>query len=138
MNYPYFLLLLTLFSCGSPPPEEMRGYLNGYWEIEKVKLPDGSEKNFSINTTIDYIEVKDDSGVRKKVSPQPDGTFLTFEQQEQFKVIIRNDRLVLQYKTPYDQWEETVLKASPTVLVLLNKDLREYRYKPYQSIPYSK
>lgn len=137
MKFPYCLLLLTLLSCGSPTPEEMQAHLNGYWEIEKVKLSDGSEKTFRINTTVDYIEVRGDTGVRKKVSPQPDGTFLTFEQQEQFKVIIRNDSLVLRYKTPYDQWEETVLKASPTELVLLNKDLKAYHYKPYQPIPLS-
>ncbi len=132
MKYPIYLLLLTLFSCGSQSPEEMKGYLNGYWEIEKVKLPDGSEKSFTISTTVDYFEVKGDSGVRKKVSPQLDGTFLTFEQNELFEVIIRNDSLILQYKTPYDQWEETVIKATETEFVVLNKDLKEYHYKPYR------
>lgn len=135
MKYSIYLLLLTLVSCGSHPPEEMISHLNGYWEIEKVKFPDGSEKAFTLSTTIDYLEVQGDSGVRKKVSPQLDGTFLTFDQNELFTILVRNDSLILAYKTPFDRWEETVIQASPSELVVVNKDLKEYHYKPYQVIP---
>lgn len=135
MKYSIYLLLLTFVSCGSHPPEEMISHLNGYWEIERVKFPDGSEKKFTLSTTIDYLEVQGDSGVRKKVSPQLDGTFLTFDQNELFTILVRNDSLILAYKTPFDRWEETVIQAAPSKLVVINKDLKEYHYKPYQVIP---
>jgi Lipocalin-like domain len=134
MKYSICLLLLAFVSCGSPNPDEMKDYLNGYWEIEKVKLPDGSEKSFSLSTTIDYMEVKGDSGIRKKVAPQLDGTFLTFDQNETFNTSVRHDSLILHYKTPFDQWEETVIKASKSELVVRNKDQKEYHYKPFTSI----
>ena len=34
--------------------------LNGYWEIEKVTFPNGETKDYSVSTTIDYIELKGD------------------------------------------------------------------------------
>jgi hypothetical protein len=32
--------------------------MNGYWEIEKVVFPDGTEKEYAVNQTFDYFSVK--------------------------------------------------------------------------------
>ncbi len=128
------LFLVVAFSCGKPDPEALKSKLTGYWEIEKVQLPDGSEREYSINTTIDYIEVNGEEGVRKKLQPQLDGSFKTFDQNEQFNTLVRNDSLILQYATPFATWEEAVLEADGTVLTVLNSDGKKFFYKAFEPL----
>lgn len=115
-------------------PEDI-SKINGYWEIAKVNLPDGSEKNFKINETIDFFEVKNDSGFRKKVTPQFDGKYLVNNESEKVKVMYEEDKIFLQYATSYSKWKEEVVTISDEKLVLKNAAEIEYEYK--RPIPFS-
>ena len=126
-----FLTIAALYSCAKQDPSEQIKHLSGYWTIEKVQLKDGIEKNFSISSTIDFIEVKGNEGVRKKVQPRLDGTFLTSNKAETFELKIENDSLRLYYTTPFDSWKETVLRAKDSSLVVLNRDGKTYFYKKF-------
>ena len=66
----FFGFLFILTACQNKVTHEDLPFLNGYWEIEKVNMPDGQTKEYTINTTVDYIEMKDLSGFRKKVYPK--------------------------------------------------------------------
>ncbi len=125
------LVLITLFSCNRQYPEAMVPYLDGYWEIERVTMPDGSVKEFGMSGTVDYIVVQGDSGVRKKVVPRLDGSFLVNDAAEQFTLKLESDSLHLHYSTPFDQWKESVLQAGDDQLEVLNRDGKRYRYKRY-------
>lgn len=129
-----FILCFTVISCGNPDPELLLQHLPGYWEIEKVQLPNGDEKMYSINLNIDYIAMNGNRGIRKKVQPKLDGTFLTFDQNETFTALVRNDSLILQYKTPFSEWEESVLTADGARLVILNNNGKKFFYKPYEPL----
>ena len=124
-------LLCTLFlSCGQDPNDQ-KTHLAGYWVIEKAEMPDGTEKLFQLSTTIDFIEVTGDSGVRKKVQPKIDGSFLTNDAAEKFNLKVENDSLHMYYETPFDSWKETVLQARDSVLVVLNRDGKIYSYRKF-------
>ncbi len=127
-----FVLLMT--GCGQSDPAEQIQWLTGYWEIEKVKLADGSEKNFSINTKLDFIEVTGDSGIRKKVNPLLDGSFVVSKSAERFQLKIEGDSLRIYYTTPYDAWKETVVKAGDSILQLKNDKGNIYFYKKFQQL----
>lgn len=137
MKFLKLTLLLLLFSCGNKNPEEMIPYLDGYWQIESVSMPDGFEKKFNINTTIDYIEVEGEKGFRKKVMPQIDGSFKTNKAAEEFQIKIENDSLQLNYKTQFDTWTETVLNASEEFLIVKNRDGKIYNYKPFEKFEFN-
>ncbi len=132
MKYLGFIFVFLIYSCDSKNLDEMKDNLNGYWEIESVTDAEGFEKSFSVNTTVDFIEVIDLKGTRKKVSPQLDGTFLTFAQNEAFEVKVENNTLVLVYLTPYDEWEETVLESTKENLIIKNAEGKIYLYKRYK------
>ena len=66
----YVLMLCGLVSCGSRMDQTELTQLSGYWEIESVETADGVQREFSINTTIDYFELQDLSGTRTKLQPQ--------------------------------------------------------------------
>lgn len=131
------VVVISLFfmACHENVKPEDVSKINGYWEIEKVHLPDGSEKKFKINETIDYFELKNDSGFRKKVTPQFDGKYLVNDVSEKVKILYEEDKVYLQYITSYSKWKEEVLEVSGEKLVLKNAEEIEYEYK--KQIPFS-
>lgn len=133
----YLFLFLITVSCGKQDPLIQKTKLGGYWEIESVKLPDGSKKDFSFNTVVDFITVSGEKGIRKKVSPQLDGSFLSNGNAEMFSAKIEDDKLILYYETPYDHWKETVLKATDSVLKIINRDTKIYTYKKFRKFNFN-
>ena len=124
--------LFLLMSCANRQnPQAQLDYLSGYWEISQVEFPDGSKKDFNISTTIDFITIEDSLGIRKKLSPTLKGTYYTTRSQESFTFNASEEGLVLYYKTPYDSWQETVITAKDSLLVVQNKDGNLYKYKRF-------
>ena len=124
-------MALMVASCAKQNPAEQIDQLAGYWEITQVEFPDGNIKEFGISRTIDYITLDENSGVRLKVDPRIDGTFITTGKAETFELKIENDQLLMYYKTPYDSWVETVISAKDSLLVVKNADDKIYTYKTF-------
>lgn len=129
--YIVVLFCMILISCSKPDAAEMKSHLNGYWEITQVEMPDGKTKDYKISTLVDYIEIKKDSGLRTKVAPRLDGSFMNNGVSEKFAIKIENDSLNLYYSTPFDSWKETVLKAEDSTLVIKNRDNKTYIYTKF-------
>ena len=138
MNLKFMILFLLVFaiSCEKPNPEAQKQNLSGYWEIKSVKMPDGEKKEFDINTVVDYIELKGDSGTRTKVSPKFDGTFTTNGVSENFTLKIEEDSLRMYYKTQFDAWEETVIEAKDSTLTVKNRDNKIYTYSKFKKFDF--
>ena len=68
------------------------------------------------------------ANANRKVEIAADGTF-TFE--------IEDDSLRLYYKTPFDTWKETVIKAKDSSLVILNRDGNTYFYKKFEKFNFN-
>jgi len=103
--------------------------LNGYWEIEKVIFEKGEEKEYKMNETFDFFEIKNNKGVRTKVMPQFDGTFLTTDNFENVSVRFTGEQVFLDYKTKYAKWSEEIISLSDDKLVVKNSQKIEYHYK---------
>ncbi|CCB69440.1 hypothetical protein B0A58_01170 [Flavobacterium branchiophilum NBRC 15030 = ATCC 35035] len=126
---------MLFFSCTpSKPIEEAK--INGYWEIQNVVLPDGSEKGYKVNESIDYFEIKNHKGFRKKVHPQLDGSYLVSDDFEDVKVIQQSGKSYLVYPKTKDTVKEEILQASEHFLVL--KDAKGFEYQYNRQEPYSK
>lgn len=125
-------LLLLVVGCSKPNPEAQKQYLSGYWEIKTVKMPDGKKKEFNMNMVVDFIEVKNDSGVRTKVSPKFDGSFTTNGVSENFTLKIEDDSLRMYYETPFDTWKETVIEAKDSTLTVKNRENKIYSYSKFK------
>ena len=133
MKYLSIFCLLLYASCGKQDFAEQITHLNGYWEIQSVEMTDGSKKEFNINTTIDFIAISGDTaGVRKKVSPKLDGSFITNNASEKFKIKVESEELTLYYQTPYNEWRETVLLVNQSILKVMNKEGKKYTYRRFR------
>ena len=124
-----FLVFGALMSCKQSFVEADLQHLNGYWEIEKVVLPDGDKKEYKVNETIDFFKIDQNKGFRKKVMPQIDGTYLTNNIQETVKVGLIDGTASIYYSTSYAQWKEEIIELSKDKLVIKNQQDLEYHYK---------
>ncbi|MFV8353335.1 hypothetical protein [Flavobacterium sp. XS2P14] len=129
------LLIAFLFvACQQKIKPEDVSKINGYWEVQKVVFDSIDDKDYSMNEVYDYFEIKNNKGIRKKVRPQLDGTFLVNDAFENVTVRFADDKVFLDYATPFMKWSEEVIALSAEELVLLNKDKMEYHYKKATAI----
>ncbi|HET8753569.1 MAG TPA: hypothetical protein VFM59_04340 [Salinimicrobium sp.] len=129
------LFCFLLMGCNQKSVEEKIENLNGYWEIKTAELPDGKIKEYRISSVVDYIEIEDSEGFRKKMQPQFDGGFLTSDDVEMIQVKVENDSINLYYTTAYNSWKETLLSSEEDEIEILNEDGIIYTYKRFT--PYS-
>lgn len=139
MKYSLILTLTFLmFSCQSEVKKEDLSKLNGYWEIKEVTLSNGETKDYKVNETIDFFEVKSSqtdgllNGFRQKVMPQFDGNFKTNGIKESIKVLETDKVYFLEYKTDYGKWKEEIISIEDSLLVLKNKQNIIYTYKKFK------
>lgn len=129
-NFVLLLLAsLTLLSCTKKISGEDIAKLNGYWEIESVTMPDGSKKDYKVNPTIDFFEVKGKTGFRKKVMPQFDGSYKVNEGSEKITISQKNEKTYVNYATTYAKWQEELITLTNDELVVKNQHGIEYHYK---------
>ena len=125
---------LLLISCSGGPSETDLPHLEGYWEIRRVEFPDGTEKEYTASTTIEYLEWEGESGFRKKMQPTLNGTFLTSDDALPMEVLWRNGRLFLSFKGQETSWEEEVVKLKQDVLVTRHANGLRYEYARYEPL----
>lgn len=126
------IVFICLFFVGCQKeikPEEI-AFINGYWEIEKVVLNTGKEKLYKVNDSFDFFELKaNNKGIRKKVSPQLNGTFLVNDTFENISLVYINKAVFIAYATSYAKWKEEIILLTKEKLVLRNDEKSEYHYK---------
>lgn len=127
-----FLACITLWGCQQQSPEDMKTHLSGYWEINNVQSKHIQDMDFTFNNAIDYIEVEGDTGVRTKLQPNFDGSYTGSKTAESFLLKIENDSLNMYYSTPFDNWKETVIRASKEELIVRNEEGIQYEYKKFE------
>ena len=129
------LFSFLLVSCKQQIQSTDIPKINGYWEIEKVVFDQGENKEYSANQNYDYFQIdKNNQGIRKKVAPQLDGTFLVDDSYEKVRVRFQDDKAYLDYATPYMKYTEEIIALTAEELVVLNAQKTEYHYKKATAI----
>ncbi|MGO4822627.1 MULTISPECIES: lipocalin family protein [unclassified Flavobacterium] len=131
MNNMFRILFLSLFfvSCSQKVEPSDIAKINGYWQIEKVVFEEGEDKDYKMNESYDYFKIVNNSGIRKKVMPQLNGSFLVNDSYENVKVRFDKDKVYLDYATAYAKWSEELVALTDDELVLKNTENKEYHYK---------
>ena len=109
--------------------------LNGYWEIVIVKKGSTILKEYTISTSIDYFEMKNDSvGFKKKVMPTLEGKYLVSQHQLPFSIISVGNAKHLHYTLDDNEIEEVLVKLSKDELIITNDQDLTYIYKPFEAL----
>ena len=133
-----FFLVLLLVSCNSKVKKEDIPKLNGYWEINQVTFSTGDTKDYKINETIDYFELRQANldnkvvGFKQKVMPQFDGKFKTNNIKEAFKIIKKDNSFFIEYTTKFGKREEEIVELQDAIFTIKNKDNVSYTYKKFK------
>ena len=125
----FLIVLGSVLSCKQKITDADISNLNGYWEIEKVELPDGDKKEYKVNETIDFFKIDGNKGFRNKVLSQLDWTYLTNDIQEDIVIAVKDGDATIQYKTTYASWKEEIIELTKDKLVVKNEQDLEYHYK---------
>ena len=125
---------LSFISCGSKVDQEQLHLLNGYWEIKEVIFKDGTKKEYSVNTTVDYISLDSLKGFRKKMSPKFNGTFETSNDAEPILIIVANDSVFMHYTTELNTWEEVLISLTEKSFSVKNDQDITYTYERFEPI----
>ena len=125
-------VIFLVFSCTSKVRKEDVSKLNGYWEIKQVKMATGETKDYKVNETIDYFEIKNNVGFRQKVMPQFNGKFMTNGIKENIKIKEDENSFFIEYNVNANKWQEEIISIADSTLVLKNKDNIEYTYKKFK------
>jgi hypothetical protein len=128
------LSLLLCFSCCSKIKKDEISHLNGYWEIKEVIFKDGTKKEYSVNTTIDFIKLDSLIGYRKKVDPKFNGTYETSNDAEPLTIRISNDSIFMSYNKDSNTWEELILSLSNKNFSVINDQGITYKYERFEPI----
>ncbi|UZO79939.1 hypothetical protein NBT05_13395 [Aquimarina sp. ERC-38] len=132
--FKYLFILVISISCTRSDTSTKLSNITGYWEINKVIAPNGDEKHYKFNQNIDYFEIKDTTGIRKKLQPQFDGTFKATGDSERFQIKKTSDSVHFMYKNSWSSWKETILVAEKDKLLIINEEGIQYEYRPYEKL----
>ncbi|HET8809114.1 MAG TPA: lipocalin family protein [Flavobacteriaceae bacterium] len=127
----FIVLWISVVSCDTRSVEEKIDNLNGYWTISKVETNEGKTKEYSFSSTVDYFEITNNKGFRKKVQPKLDGTYVVTDDVENIVVKVENDSINLYYSTEMDQWKETLIASEANKITFLNEYGNKYTYERF-------
>jgi len=125
---------LLIISCSSKIDTKQLHLLNGYWEIKEVTFKDGAKKEYSINSTVDFISLDSMSGFRKKVNPKFNGTFETSNDAESFRLRVSNDSIYMKYTNDSSTWEEVLISLTTNSFSVKNNEGITYQYNRFEPI----
>ena len=128
-----FIFISLNFSCIEKQVIDIN-LLNGYWEIQYVKQDNKLLKTYPFSGIIDYFEIKNGKGLRKKVMPKIDGKFEASLHKIDFNISQKNGKTTLEYIDKNNTFMETIVKLDSTELFITNKENYIYHYKAYEKL----
>jgi hypothetical protein len=124
-----FIGILAFSSCSQKVDISKINAINGYWQISKAVNADGDKKEYPINEVYDYYSIKDKVGFHKKVTWQPDGTFLVNDLQDKVKVNVEGEKVFVDFSSEYGNHKEELESISNDEMILMAKDETKFYYK---------
>ena len=101
-----------------------------------MEFPDGNKKEYKVNEFIDLISIKNNKGIRQKVAPQLDGSYLKGTLQDDIKIVDSANCYYLKTNSKFTKWEEKILSVSDENFVIEKKKKIVYHFKKF--VPYDK
>jgi hypothetical protein len=129
-RYLFVFVALVMYSCNNSTADQVV-HLEGYWDIEKVVLEDGSEKEFPFSNHMDFFNIEGSNGTKHRVSPRYDGTMVDYGSPVSFKWEDQDGTLVLLFKDGDQSYKQTVSSCTADQLVLLHENGTKYYYLPH-------
>ncbi len=126
-------ILLTVMACRGITEADL-SHLSGYWEIREAVAADGSSRTYGAAPAVDYYQLENLKGYRKKVQPQADGSFLASDDALPVEIASRDGKFYLRFGSGADRWEEELLQLTANELQTRNPEGIRYTYTRYEPL----
>jgi hypothetical protein len=134
MKYLWILIIaLVTVSCTDQSTDDKLNNLKGYWNIERVEKPDGTEQEFPFTNHMDFFEINGNSGTKSRVSPTFDGKFVGYGETIRFDWEVRENQLLLKFGTGDNAYNMILREATKEEMVLIHENGTIYHYLTYQT-----
>jgi hypothetical protein len=115
-----FLISIAFLGCSKKVDLTKIDSINGYWQINKVVYENGDEKDYPINEVYDYFKLKNKQGIHKKVTWQPDGSFLVNDLEDKIKIFEENDKVLISFSSKFGNHQEELESFSENEMILVS------------------
>ena len=115
------------FSCNSKTEIQPKK-LNGYWEISKVTKENGEKIDYGFNTTIEFFEMKNNKGIRKKIYPKLEGKYQADILADSIFITQQEGIFILEIKNNLWKTSEEINILNDSVFGYTSKNGIEYLY----------
>lgn len=97
LHYRYLLVLFFMLLTGCSSQLDLN-QLEGYWQIQQVRFQNGSSKEFTYASTVDFFQrIDDKKGILKKLDARVDGKFFANEAEQRFSIVQKQkDHILIQ------------------------------------------
>lgn len=129
----YYFFVFTLFlGCAPKVSKANIDLLNGYWVITEAKAPNGESRPYIGAVEVDFFELNDKKGFRKKLKPLLNNQFNKTNDKVDFTISFEEKTCIITYIRQKHNWQEEIIELSEDELQL--KDARGviFHYKRYQ------
>ncbi len=94
-RYLFVLFFMLLTACAA---QLDLNQLEGYWQIQQVRFQNGSSKEFTYASTVDFFQrIDDKKGILKKLDARVDGKFFANEAEQRFSIVQnQKDHILIQ------------------------------------------
>ncbi len=97
LHYRYLFVLFFMLLTACTAQLDLN-QLEGYWQIQQVRFQNGSSKEFTYASTVDFFQrIDDKKGILKKLDARVDGKFFANEAEQRFSIVQKQkDHILIQ------------------------------------------
>ena len=126
-------MMLIFTGCKDAIKPANLNKLNGYWKIDFITHKNETFHLKGAAKLVDFYEISNQNGVRKKVQPKFDNKFSVTEDLNNFKIVFEGNDCFMKFETLWDQWQEKIVILNNYELILEHQNNR-YHYSRFKKI----
>ena len=112
------IMMLVFTGCKDAIKPANLNKLNGYWKIDFITHKNETFHLKGAAKLVDFYEISNQNGVRKKVQPKFDNKFSVTEDLNNFKIVFEGNDCFMKFETRWDQWQEKIVILNNDKLIL--------------------
>lgn len=132
MKIYYFIVFALLLGCAPKVTKESLDFLNGYWVISEAKAPNGESRPYIGAVEVDFFELNEQKGSRKKLKPLPNNQFNKTNDKVNFTISFEEKACIITYFRKEHSWQEEVVQLNENGLQLKDGRGVVFHYRRFE------
>ena len=132
MKIYYCIVFALLLGCTPKVTKEDVDLLKGYWVITEAKAPNGESRPYIGAVEVDFFELNEKKGFRKKLKPLLNNQFNKTNDKVDFTISFKEKICFITYFRQEHSWQEEVVHLNENELQLKDSRGVIFHYKRFK------